>query len=110
MIIIDTISIAKRLQQAGMEEATAKAVTKEIAIDRERLATKEDIDRLERAFGRLEGRILAFMALFAALQSGIITLILWLFTRYRATLFFACKNPSMDFCTNATRGFAACCP
>ena len=81
MVIIDTISIAERLQQAGMKEPIAKAVAKEMIVDRERLATKEDVNRLERMFGRLEGRLLAFMALFAIMQSGIMALILWLFTR-----------------------------
>ena len=61
----DTIAIAERLEEAGVQQRAAKVIAQEIANNGERLATKEDIDRLEQAskedvgllrkdFGRLE--------------------------------------------------------
>ena len=46
-IVIDTITIAEHLQEAGMEEAIAKAVAKEVAVNRGEVATKEDLVTLK---------------------------------------------------------------
>ena len=54
MVIVDTISIADRLQRAGMEEAIAKAVAKEVLVGRGDLATKEDLDALKVYIGHIE--------------------------------------------------------
>ena len=61
----DTIAIAERLEEAGVQQRAAKVIAQEIANNGDRLATKEDIDRLEQStkenfgllrkdFGRLE--------------------------------------------------------
>ena len=45
--MIDTITIAEHLQEAGMEERVAKAVAKEVAVNRGEVATKEDLVTLK---------------------------------------------------------------
>ena len=57
MVIVDTISIADRLQRAGMEEVIAKAVAKEVIVDRGNLATKEDLDILKVYIGHIEASL-----------------------------------------------------
>lgn len=54
---MDTISIAERLQSAGMDEPVAKAVAKEAVRATEPAAMKSDIDRLERAIRNLRETI-----------------------------------------------------
>ena len=60
MVIIDTISIAERLRRAGMEQATANAVAKEVALNREEVATKGDLVAFEQyvdqRFGGMDRR------------------------------------------------------
>ena len=46
-IVIDTITIAEHLEEAGMEERVAKAVAKEVAVNRGEVATKEDLVTLK---------------------------------------------------------------
>ena len=48
----DTIAIAERLEEAGVQQRAAKVIAREIANNGERLATKEDIDRLEQGIQR----------------------------------------------------------
>ena len=49
-IVIDTITIAEHLQEAGMEEKVAKAVAKEVAVNHGEVATKEDLVTLKGEF------------------------------------------------------------
>ena len=48
--MIDTITIAEHLQEAGMEEKVAKAVAKEVAVNHGEVATKEDLVTLKGEF------------------------------------------------------------
>ena len=50
--MIDTITIAEHLQEAGMEERVAKAVAKEVAVNHGEVATKEDLVTLKRELKR----------------------------------------------------------
>lgn len=52
-MIMGTVSISERLRSVGMEEVIAKEVETIVTHDSERVATKEDIGRLEQDIGRL---------------------------------------------------------
>ncbi len=47
--MVDTLAVAERLQETGIPEQQAKAIARELAEKETRLATKDDIARLEKA-------------------------------------------------------------
>ncbi len=55
--MVDTLAVAERLQETGIPEQQAKAIARELAEKETRLATKDDIGRLEGRIDRLEEKV-----------------------------------------------------